>query len=165
MNWVDIVVLIIIIITFFSGLKEGAVKNLFTGVAILIAIPIAGRFYYLLVYVLSFLPGTNWENFVGFFITLGLINVIFHFIFFLPRKIIEKITGKEALSRLLGGALGVFNTSVGFAVFVLALRTFPIISWLEENVSNSGVLTWLVETLEFIQSMLPEVFHQTATMV
>ena len=165
MNWVSIVVLIIIIITFFSGIKEGAAKNFFSVVASLIAIPVAGRFYYLLVYVLSFLPGTNWENFVGFFITLGLISVILHFIFFLPKKIIEKITGKGPLSRLLGGILGVFNTSIGFVVLALATRTYPIIDWLAEKVVESGVLTWLIEMLGFIQSMLPEVFNQVAIMV
>lgn len=165
MNWVDIVVVVILILSFFGGLKEGAVKNFFSLAALLIAIPIAGRFYYLITNILAFLPGTNWEDFVSFFIALGIISVILHIIFLIPRKIVQKIWGKGGLFRLLGGVIGIFNTGIGLVLLTLALRAYPIISWLEENVANSSVLTWLVETLTFIQSMLPEVLQQAGTIV
>lgn len=165
MNWFDIIVIIILIITFLSGLKEGAVKNFFSLVALIIAIPLTGVSYHLIARILSFLPGTNWENFFGFFITMGIITIILHFIFLLPRKIIQKIWGKGCLFRLLGGVLNLFGAAIGLMVFTLVLRAYPIFDWLERWVSSSGILIWLVEHFGFVQVMLPEVLRNAPQMV
>jgi uncharacterized membrane protein required for colicin V production len=165
MNWVNIVVIIILVLSFLGGLKEGAVKNFFSLIALFIAIPLTGLSYRLIATILSFLPGTNWENFFGFFITMGIISVILHFIFLLPRKFTQKIWEKGCLFRLLGGLLNIFSASIGFTVFVLVLRAYPIFDWLERWVSGSGILMWLVETLSFVQAMLPEVFQKVTPLV
>ena len=102
---------------------------------------------------------------MGFFIALALVSVILHFIFFLPRKIIQKIWKKGALFRLLGGALNIVSAGIGMAVFALAVRAYPIFGWLERAVANSSVLAWLVEHLSFVQAMLPEAFQGAATLM
>jgi uncharacterized membrane protein required for colicin V production len=165
MNWLDIIVIIILILTFIGGLKEGAVKSFFSLVALIIAIPLTGLSYHLISKILSFLPGTNWENFFGFFITMAIISVILHFIFSLPRKFLQKIWKKGCLFRLLGGILNVLGGSIGMTVFTLVLKVYPILDWLERWVSSSGILTWLVNSLGFIQSMLPEIFRKTSTLI
>jgi uncharacterized membrane protein required for colicin V production len=165
MHWVDIVVIIILILSFIGGLKEGAVKHFFSLVALFIAIPLTGLSYHLIATILSFLPGTNWENFVGFFITMAIISVILHFIFLLPRKFIQKIWKKGCLFRLLGGILSLFGVTIGLSVFTLVLRAYPIFDWLERWVSSSGVLMWLVDKFGFVQAMLPEVFHEAVPLV
>ena len=164
MIWVDILAIIILFLSFFGGLKEGAIKKLFSLVVLIAAIPLAGLFYYLVAIILSFLPGTNWENFIGFFITIGLISVILHFILFLPRGISQKIWRRGTFYRLLGGALNVLNASIGLVVFTLALGAYPIIGWLKHAVVNSSVLAWLAEHLSFVPAMLPEVFQNAAVL-
>jgi len=165
MNWVDIVVIIILIVTFLGGLKEGAVKSLFSLIALLIAIPLAGRYSYLLADLLSFLPGTNWEGFFGFFITMGIISVILWLIFLLPRKIIEKIPFPKIISRLVGAVLNVLGAAISLVVFVLVLQTYPIFDWLERWVSSSDVLMSMMEIFSFVQVMLPEALRQAAPLV
>lgn len=165
MIWVDILAVIILVITFFGGLKEGTVKNFFSLVVLIIAIPIAGIYYYLLATILSFLPGSNWESFIGFFITLGLVSVILHFILLLPSRLVRKVWKRGAFFRLLGGALGVLNAGIGMVVLTLVLKACPIIEWLERAVTGSGVLAWLVALLSFVQAMLPEVFRDTVAVV
>ena len=165
MIWVNIVVAIILFFSFIGGLKEGAVKNFFSLLALIIAIPLAGLSYYLLAIILAFLPGTNWENFIGFFITLVIISIILHLIFFLPRKIVQKVWKKGTLHRLLGGALNLFNTSIGLVVFTLALQAYPISDWLARAIAGSSVLTWLVGFLSFVQTMLPEEFQNAAALM
>ena len=165
MIWVNILVVIILSFSFFGGLKEGAVKNFFSLIALIIAITLTGLCYYLLATILSFLPGTNWENFIGFFITLGLTSVILHFIFLIPRKIIQTAWRKGTFFRLLGGTFNGLSTSIGMVVFTLVLGAYPIIAWLERAVTNAGVLMWLVEHLSFIQAMLPEVFQNAAALI
>jgi uncharacterized membrane protein required for colicin V production len=166
MGWIfDVIAILALIASFIGGLKDGAVKTFFSLLALIIAIPLAGLSYHLLATVLSFLPGTNWENFLGFFITMVIIGIILHLIFLLPRKLIRKIWEKGCLFRLLGGVLNVFGTGIGLTVFAPVLRTYPIFDWLERWVINSGVMMWLVDKFGFVQSMLPEIFRQIATSV
>jgi uncharacterized membrane protein required for colicin V production len=163
--WVNILAVLVLILSFAGGLKEGAVKQFFNLVILFIAIPLAGKFYWLIAKVLAFLPGENWENFIGFFIALAVISVILHFIALLPRKIIQKIWKKGILFRLLGGVLSVFNAGIGMVVFTLVLLAYPIFDWLERAVAGSNVLAWLVENLSFVLALLPEAFRHTAMVV
>lgn len=162
---INILLFIILFFSFIGGLKEGAVKNFFSLIALIIAIPIAGFYYHLIAALFSFLPGTNLGNFVGFFITLALIAVILQLIFILPRKIIQKAWRKGIFFRLLGGALNIINVSIGMVVFTLVVGAYPIFGWLERAVENSGVLAWLVGYLSFVQAMLPGVFQDAGTLV
>ena len=162
---VDIIAVIILILSLLGGLKEGAVKHFFNLLVLIIAIPLAGFCHHLIAMVLSFLPGENWENFVGFFIALALISVILHFVVLLPRKIIQKLWKRGLLFRLLGGALNIVNAGIGLTVLTLAVGAYPIFDWLERAVANSNVLMWLVETLGFVQAMLPAAFQDAATLM
>ena len=162
---VNIIAVIILILSFLGGLKEGAVKNLFSLAVLIIAILLTGFFYYLIATILSFLPGTNWENFIGFFITIGIISLVLHFIFFLPRRIAQNIWKKGVLFRLLGGGLNLLNAGIGMVVFTLVLGAYPIIDWLERAVTNASVLMWLVKLLSFVEAMLPEAFQNAAISV
>jgi len=159
MIWVNILVGLVLFFSFIGGLKEGAVKHFFSLIALLIAIPLTGISYRLLATVLSFLPGEDWKNFVGFFVTLALISIILYFVFLFPRKLIQKTWNKGVLFRLIGSALNIFNSAIGLVVFTLLVRAYPIFGWLEQVVTDSSVLTWLVVNLSFVQAMLPEVFQ------
>ena len=165
MIWVSIIASLILLFSLIGGIKEGAVKQFFTLIALLIAIPVAGISYHLLADLLSFIPGENWENFLGFFIVLAVISIILHFIFLLPRRPAEKAWKKGVLFRLIGAAFNIFNAAIGMVVFTLVIDAYPIFDWLERAVTGSGVLTWLVSHLSFVQAVLPEVFRQAATMV
>jgi len=165
MIWVNIIASLILLFSLIGGFREGAVKQLFYLIALFIAIPLAGISYHLLANLLSFIPGENWENFLGFFIMLALISVILHFVFLLPRRFAQKVWKKGLLFRLIGAALNIFNAAIGMVVFTLVLGAYPIFGWLEQAVTGSGILTWLVAHLSFVQAMLPEVFRQAATMV
>jgi len=165
MIWVNIIAILILIFSFIGGLKEGAVKQFVNLLAIIIALPLAGLSYHLPATVLAFLPGTKWENFVGFFVTLAVFSVILQLLFLVPRKIVQIIWKKGMLFRLLGGGLNVLNAGIGMVVFALALGTYPIIDWLARVVVNAGAVTWLVNSLGFIQAMLPADFQHAATLI
>ena len=162
MIWVNLIAVLILIFSLVGGLREGAVRQFFNLLALIIAIPLTGLSYHLLTNLLSFLPGENWGNFIGFFITLAIISVILHLIALLPRKIVQKIWRGGLLFRLLGGALNVVNASIGMVVFTLVLLAYPIFDWLERWVAGSGVLMSLVNIFAFVQSMLPQVFQSAA---
>jgi len=159
MVWVNVLSIIVLIGSFAGGFKEGAVRSLFSLIAFIIALPLAGFAYRLLVGLLSFIPGQNWENFLGYFITLGIISAILNRILLLPRKPIQKVWDKGILFRLFGGAFGVFSAAIGIMVFALVVLQYPIWGWLERALTSSGVVNSLVTHLGFMQALLPEVFR------
>ena len=165
MIWVNIIAIIILFFSLLGGLKEGAVKHSFSILALIIAVSISGLYYRLIAIILSFLPGTNWENFTGFFIALGLTLAILHLIFLLPRKIVQQIWKRGLIFRLLGGAMNVLNTSIVMVVLTLALGAYPVIDWLARAVTHAGIPVRLVEHLSFVQAMLPEVFRAAAALI
>lgn len=158
---VDIIVVILLILSFLGGMKDGAVKTGSSLVALIISIPLTTFSYKVLASLLSFLPGENWGNFLGFFITMGIISLILHIVFFLPRKLIGAIWKKGVFFRLLGGALSLVGAIIGMIVFVLLVQTYPIFDWLARWVSGSDVLAGLVNAFSFVRLLLPEAFKSS----
>ena len=158
MHWVDVVVIILLVIGFVGGMKDGAVKNFFSLIALIISIPLAGISYRLIATILSFLPGENWENFFGFAITYAIFNVIFQLAALIPRKFVGAIWKKGMIFRLVGGAFNLLSSIIGMVLFVLMVQAFPIFDWLERWVTDSGVLQSLADAFGFVQSMLPAAF-------
>ena len=161
MNWVDIVVIIVLALSFLGGLKEGAVRTFSSLIALVISIPLAGLSYRWPASLLAFLPGEHWENFIGFYISLGIIIVILYLIFFFPRKMVGAVWNKGVVYRLLGGGFNLLVGIIGAVVFTLIVQTFPIFDRLAEWVGSSDVLATLTDSFRFVQSMLPEIFHGT----
>lgn len=156
---INLIALLILFFSFIGGLKDGAVKAFFSLVALLIAIPLAGLFYHWLAGLLAFLPGENWPNFLGFFITLGVISIILHLIFLLPRKLLQKALPQGVLLRLIGGILNTLGAAIGLVVFSLVIVAYPVWGWLEQAIVNSSVPVWLVSHLGFVQMLMPEIFR------
>ena len=155
---VSLFVILILAVSLLAGLKEGAVKHFFNLGAALIALPIAGQAYSLIATLLSFLPGENWENFLGFFISYALILALLHLIFWAPQKLVQKKWKRGLLYRVLGGSLNVVDASIGFVVFALVVFAYPIFDWLERWVDGSSVLTFLIEIFDFVSVLLPGEF-------
>ncbi len=162
MNILDFLVVLTIILSFFDGLRKGAARSLFPLLAMLVAIPLAGILYYILAALLSFLPGTNWQNFIGFFITMGITSAILQFMFTLPRMVFKEVWGKGGASSLVGGVLNILNSAIGWTVFALVVRAYPVFNWLETAVKDSSVLNWLIITFRFVETMLPNEFETGA---
>ena len=163
MNWIDVLAIILLIVVFIAGFREGAVKHFFSLIAVIIAIPLAGLTYRTVAGILSFLPGTNWENFLGFFICLGIFSLIIQAILYLPRRTVRRLWRNGPFYRPLGAGLNVLGTLIGLAVFVLVLEIYPIFSWLSSNVSESSVMSRLPDIFSFVQTMMPEIFRRTVT--
>jgi uncharacterized membrane protein required for colicin V production len=166
MIWVNVIAGIVLAFSVIGGIREGAVRQFFSLIALLVAIPVAGISYHLLAGLLSFIPGENWENFISFFIMMAAVIVALHFIFLLPSRFFQKSwKSNELLFRIIGAIFSLFNAALGMVVFTLVLYVYPIFDWLESSVSGSVILNWLVAHLSFVQAVLPEVFRQAATMV
>ena len=160
MIWANLLAFLALFFSFIGGLKEGAIKNFFFLIILMIAIPITGATYRLFAVVFSFLPGEKWDNFVGFLVTLAMVSIALHFAFLVPKKSIKAAHREGCLSRIIGGALSLFNAAIGIVLFSLLVLTYPVMEWLERAIVDSSILTWLTANLSFVQALLPEIFHR-----
>ncbi len=159
---VSIIAALVLLFSIIGGLREGAVKPLFTLLATLIAVPVAGVSYQVLAGWLSFIPGQNWENFIAFFVMMAVVSIILYFVFIIPGRALKKAWPGGLFYCVLGAIFNLVNTAIGMVVFALVLHAYPIIDWLGRVVGGSGVITWLVSLFSFVQAVLPEVFRQAA---
>jgi uncharacterized membrane protein required for colicin V production len=165
MVWVSVIAVLVLIFSILGGLRQGAVRQLFSLLATLIAIPLAGASYHVLADWLSFIPGTNWENFIAFFIMLAVINIVLYFAFLLPGRALKKAWPGGLYFCVLGAIFNLVNTILGIVVFALVLHAYPIFGWLERAVSGSSVVSGLVSLFGFVQVALPDVFRQAAAIL
>ena len=165
MVWVSLFVVFILLVSLLAGLKEGAVKHFFNLIAVVIAVFVAGLAYHLIAGLLSFIPGENWENFLGFFISFAIIIAILHLAFLVPRRLIQKVWKRGLLYRLLGGGLNVIGASIGLVVFALVVFAFPIFDWLARWMDGSSILSFIINNFNFVSDLLPEEFQAAATVI
>jgi uncharacterized membrane protein required for colicin V production len=151
--------ILIIFFSFVGGFFEGAVKNLFALIILVISAVVAGATYTYVAGILSFLSGENWEHFLGFFIVMILVSIILFFVLLIPRRLLQVVWSGGLLSRIVGAILGAFNAAIGLTVFALVLQTYPAIEWFAEVISEASVFSWLVTQLGFIKLLLPVVFR------
>jgi uncharacterized membrane protein required for colicin V production len=159
---VSVIAVLGLLFSIFTGLREGAVKQFFTLLATLIAIPVAGISYEGLANILSFIPGQNWEGFIAFFIMMAVVSIILYFAFIIPGRALKKAWPGGLFYCVLGAIFSLVNAILVIVVFALVLHAYPIFDGLERAVSSSPVVTGLVSAFGCVQSVLPEVLRQVA---
>jgi len=131
----------------------------FSFITSIIAILITGALYDFVANWLSFLPGENWEHFLGFLVTIVIISIILALLFLLPRHIIKAIWSSGCASGIVGGILGLVNSAIGIFVLALLIQTYPVMDWLKNAVIESTVLSSILQYLGFLRFLLPETFR------
>jgi membrane protein required for colicin V production len=79
MNWLDIVILIILVLSAFGGLKNGLIKSLLSLIGLIVGVVLAGRFYESFSGVLSFISSERAAHIAAFVIIFLLVIIIFQY--------------------------------------------------------------------------------------
>ena len=160
---INVITGLILVISFVDGFSGGVVKQFFSFVVFIIAIPLTGISHHLIASMLSFLPGDYWSYFVGFFITLIIFTVAFHFAFYLPRKYAMAIFHEGILLGIAGGLISTFKAIIGIVLLLLVFHAYPVIRGLEPALIESGILNWFLNHFRFVQLLLPQTFRLIST--
>jgi membrane protein required for colicin V production len=123
MNWIDLIIIVLLILALVKGFTDGLVKEVASLAALILGIWGAIRFS-------SFTAAKLYEWFdmsgqyvgiISFMVTFGIIVVIIHFIGALADKLIEAVS-LGFLNRLLGIVFGVFKSVLILSVFFVILN-------------------------------------------
>jgi membrane protein required for colicin V production len=123
MNWIDLIIVVILIIAIIRGFTDGLVREVAALAALIFGIWGAIKFS-------SFTAGKLYEWFdmsgqyvgiIAFLITFGVIVIIIHFIGIIADKIIDAAS-IGFLNRLLGMVFGLFKSVLILSVFFVILN-------------------------------------------
>ncbi len=154
MNWLDIVILILIVIPTLMGLKIGIIKTLLTVAGIIVGVVLAGRFSESLGGALTFISDPGWANVAGFAIILVAVMIIASVL----ARVIKNILSAVLLgwvNRLGGAVLGFI---LGFFFCGALLSMWVNFLGIGATVSDSVLANFLLDGFPVILGLLPSEF-------
>lgn len=154
MNWLDIVILVVLVISIIAGLSAGLIKVLFTLIGGIIGVVLAGRFSDSLGSKMTFISSASTAKIVAFIIILLVVMIIAAVLAYIVRKIASAIL-LGWVDRLGGAVLGLL---LG-AIFCGALLTM----WVKFEggsavVTGSAISRFLVNKFPVVLGLLPSDF-------
>ncbi len=159
MNWLDIVILILIIIPTLIGLKTGIIKALFTVAGMIVGVVLAGRFSGSLGGALTFISDPGWAKIAAFAIILIVVMIIAAVLAAVIKWAVSAVL-LGWVNRLGGAILGFI---MGF-VFCGALLTMWVnFLGIGGTVSDSAMANLLLGGFPFILALLPAEFDSVSS--
>ena len=155
MNWLDIVIIILLLIAAIGGLANGLIRAVISLVGLIVGIVLAGHFYISLAGRLTFISDQNAARIAAFIIILLAVGIIAAILGTLFTKIISSIS-LGWLNRLGGAAFGLI---LG-AIFIAAILSL----WAKfaggpGTLSSSVLAPLLVNKFPLVLALLPSEFN------
>jgi membrane protein required for colicin V production len=157
MNWLDVVIIVFLVITTFTGLSKGFIKSIIPLVGIVIGIVLAGRFYGSVADWLStWLHSSSQANIAGFAIIFVVVVIISLIIASLLSKFLSLLF-LGFVDKLAGAGLG-FVTGSFICGAILTLITKYNFPGMSGSIHNSNLASFFVGHFNMVLPFLPKEF-------
>jgi membrane protein required for colicin V production len=155
MNWLDMVILILLLVSAIGGLVNGLIKAVISLVGLIVGIVLAGHYYVSLAGHLTFISDQNIARIASFVIIFLAVSIVAAILGTLFTKIVSSIS-LGWLNRLGGAAFGIL---IG-AVFIAAILSL----WVKfaggtGAISSSVLAPLLVSKFPLVLALLPSEFN------
>ncbi len=154
MNWLDIVILVVIVIATFWGLWIGLIRAALFLVGIIVGVFLAGRYYIPLSQHLSFISQEGAAKVVAFAIILVGVIIIATLLAWLLTRVVSKL--KLGWVNRLGGA--VFGLLLGAILCGAVLAMWVKFLGMSETINDSFLARILLDRLPMVLALLPAEF-------
>lgn len=127
MNWIDIVIIVILILSMVTGFINGFVKEVASFAALVLGVWGAikfSRFTAEKLYDYFDMTG-QYVGIIAFLVTFGIIVVIIHFVGILANKFVDAVS-LSFVNRLLGIVFGLFKSVIIMSVFFVVLNAIDV---------------------------------------
>ena len=154
MNWLDIVIIVVVVLLGFGGLRQGIIRTVFGIAGLIGGIVLAGRYYDELAAVLS-PSGATWVNIAAYAIILLATLIVAGVVGNLVAKAVH-FAALGWLDRLIGCVLGIFiGGLLCAAILAIVLKYYPAAA---ATISQSGVAEFLMDQFPLLLALLPADF-------
>jgi membrane protein required for colicin V production len=154
MNWLDIVIIVVVGIATFIGLRKGIIRMVLTVVGLVVGIIVAGRYYTPFSEYLTFISSPSWAKVAAFAIIFIGIMVVAA----LLSRLLERATSAIMLgwaNRLVGAILG-FVLGAMFICAILAIWVKYI--GMSGTIEQSRLAPILLSQFPRVLALLPDEF-------
>jgi membrane protein required for colicin V production len=158
MNWLDIVLIVVIVISAFSGLRIGLIKGVLSILGLIVGVILAGRYYIPFSEHLSFIPQEAVAKVLAFVIIVLVILVVAGIIAWL----LDRIASAVMLGWLnhLGGA--VFSAVLGAITCATILTIWVKLIGTAAVITDSALAPALLSFFSAVLSLLPASFKSAS---
>lgn len=154
MNWLDIVIIVLLVAGIFGGVKNGLIKSVLSLAGLIIGITLAGRYYAVLAERLPFIPEEQMANIVAFGIILAAVTLIALLASLLLTWAITSLT--LGWLNAVGGA--VFGLVAGAISIGATLAVWVKFLGMPGFISESGLAAFLLVHFPLVLVWLPPEF-------
>ena len=154
MNWLDIIIIVLLVANIFSGWKTGLIRSLLSLIGIIVGIKLAGIYYLTLADKLSYISDEKAARIVAFVIILAAAMLAALIIGWLLTKIVSALTLgwiNGLGGAVFGLAMGAITIGALVAIWVRFFGTSP-------PIEESGLARFLSTQLGLALSLLPSEF-------
>lgn len=154
MNWLDIVIIVLLVASVIGGIFNGLIKTLFGLAGLIVGVVLAGRFYGSLADFMGFISNENAARVVAFIVIFACVCILAGILGLLLTKFVSAIT-LGWINRLLGGLFGLLTGSILIGAILVILVKYAGIS---DIVAESALGTFLADKLPIVLGLLPGEF-------
>jgi len=154
MNWLDIILIVILAISVFGGLRNGLIKGVLGLAGIIVGVVLAGMYYVTLAGSLTFIPHEGAAKLTAFAIIFIVVLVIAGVVGTILSKLASAIM-LGWLNRLLGGVLGLV---IGGVFCGALLATWARFLGTGGIVEDSALAGFLLNSFPLVLALLPGEF-------
>jgi membrane protein required for colicin V production len=154
LNWLDVVIIITMVISFIGGFFTGLVRGLLSLVGMLAGIVLAGRFYPAVAGWLIFIHGDNAANIVAFAMILMAVLIVFGIVATIIHKALSVIS-LGCLDHFGGAFIGIIVNALTWAALLALWAKF----FGSAAVANSLMAGFLLDKFPVVLSLLPSDFQ------
>lgn len=154
MNWLDIVILVIVAISTFAGLKSGLIKMALSFAGLIVGIMLAGRFYVFLARMLTFIPNESIAQVVAFAAILIVVMLIASVLAAVLKWFTSLIT-LGWVNHLGGAAFGFILGAILCAALLTLWVKFPGSAG---AIRESSLANMLLDRFPAVLALLPDEF-------
>ncbi|MBT4349948.1 CvpA family protein [bacterium] len=159
MNWLDIVIIVILLFFFWKGFRAGLVGAIGGFLGIIVGIWAGSHFMTQVAgWLMRSLSMTNQSlaNILGFIAIFILINIIFSIIVWIINKIFNIIPFIDLANKLAGSLVGVIGGVLAVAALVYLLSLFSFSDAIAEVVEESQLAAIALSVAVIIKPLIPE---------
>lgn len=162
MNWVDIVILVVVVVLGFIGLRQGLVKTVFGLAGIVVGIILAGQWDNILA--ARIFKGSEWGQIVSFAIILVAILLAANILGSMLKKALAFVM-LGWVDKLLGLAFGVAaGVLIMGALIAIIVKAGPLpipgVGGLRADIKESSLARLIVEQIPLVLALLPAEFSK-----
>jgi membrane protein required for colicin V production len=155
MNWLDIVIIVVLLGSAVGGFANGLIKSVLSLVGLIVGIVLAGHYYASLAGYLTFISDQNTARIVAFIIIIVAVGIIASILAAIITKLVSAIS-LGCLNRLGGAAFGII---IGGAFIAAILSIWVKFAGGNSTISNSVMASLLVNKFPLVLSLLPSEFN------